>query len=84
MSEPVSPAGLALVRELARALGLPRNTRRATITLEAGKLPKIELEAWIPSGNIEWRDVDVDRVRALRFVIRLEPSKLDEESSSDL
>ncbi len=84
MSRAASPAGLALLRELAAALGLPRNTRRATITLEAGQLPKIELEAWIPSDKIEWRDVDVDRVRALRFVIRLEPSSFDEESSSDL
>lgn len=84
MSEAASPAGLALVRELARALGLPRNTRRATITLEAGQLPKIELEAWIPSDKIEWRDVDVDAVRSVRFVIRLEPSRFDEETGRDL
>lgn len=78
MSGAIGAAGLDLVRELARALGLPRNTRRATITLEAGQLPKIELEAWIPRESIDWRPVDLDAIRRLRYVIRLEPSKFDE------
>lgn len=58
---------------LCRSLGLPQQTRRAVITLEAGEAPKIAIECLeMPLRIID--DVDgIKRLAALEFMIRLEP-----------
>jgi diacylglycerol kinase family enzyme len=40
-----------LANELAVALGLPKGTTRAVLTLEAGKMPTIDLTMYITDAN---------------------------------
>ncbi len=84
MSSAAKIAGLELLRDLSDALGLPRNTRRAKIILEAGCLPRIEIEAFAIVEPGEWNPVDLERVRRLRYVVRLEPSRFDQGSGDAL
>ena len=62
-----------LTAALARAFGLPAKTRRAVITLEAGEMPKIEIECLeMPLRIVESPD-GVKSIASLHFMIRLEP-----------
>lgn len=71
---------MCLSNEIARALGLPRYTTRAVITIEAGKLPLVEVEAIAvsPDGGLllappcDGGSIG-DRLRTIRFMLRLEP-----------
>lgn len=62
-----------VTRDLAKALGLPGNTRRAVLTLEVGQLPRLEIET-LPSvqpqrlGDV----LDPRAVAAVPFVTRLQ------------
>lgn len=58
---------------LARAFGLPSKTRRAVITLEAGQLPKIEIECLEMPLRIVHDHDGIKSLASLNFMIRLEP-----------
>lgn len=74
----MSSAGVDLNRDLAEALGLPKSTRKAVLTLEAGRVPKLELEL-LPSIKPQATGpIDVDALRAVRYVVRLAPYWHDE------
>ena len=70
-----------LTNELARALGLPRGTTRAVLTLQVGELPTMELSALVINRDGLWvidteREVDgnmVQRLASVQFMVRLEP-----------
>lgn len=58
---------------LCRALGLPKQTRRAVITLEAGQDPKVEIECFeLPLRFVQDPD-GINSIARLNFMIRLEP-----------
>jgi hypothetical protein len=64
--------------ELGHALGMPPNCRKLVLTLEAGKVPRIEYEFNLRDSKgafvIERDDEGIpQRVAALRFMVRLEP-----------
>lgn len=74
----------SLVAELAAALGLPTRTRRAVLTLEAGKLPLLEVEMYVRDGAGHfvldpWRGDPgknaAERIKSITFMLRLEPFK---------
>lgn len=58
---------------LCRALGLPKQTRRAVITIEAGKLPKIEIECFELPLRVLQDEGGIKSIARLNFMIRLEP-----------
>lgn len=67
--------------DLARALGLPKNTTRAVLTLEVGKRPRLEVEYLVTDTFGRFAILDADdsmaaRIAAANFVLRLEPSKV--------
>jgi hypothetical protein len=66
-----------LTAALGHALGMPPNCRKLTLTLEAGKVPKIKYEVNLIEETMDLiaRGVQVDEVRRLQFMVRLEPFK---------
>lgn len=75
-----------LNRNLARSLGLPRNTTRAVLTLEVGKLPTLEVEYLITDSfgrNVVEPIEEVSvakRLAKANFVLRLVPSRVKHEN----
>lgn len=68
-----------LTVELARALGLPKNTTKAVLTLEAGKLPRLELTMHCVDGSgllvVEPNPQmggAAQRIASVQFMVRLE------------
>lgn len=74
----MSSSGVDLNRDLAEALGLPKSTRKAVLTLEAGRVPKLELELLPAIDPQSLAPIDVDALRAVRYVVRLAPYWHDE------
>ena len=74
----MSSSGVDLNRDLAEALGLPKSTRKAVLTLEAGRVPKLELELLPAIDPQSLAPSDVDALRAVRYVVRLAPYWHDE------
>ena len=73
-----------LTSELAKAFGLPKNTRRAVITLYPSEPPRLELEVLCTDAQGrfivetlpgEYGEPFVRRVASVRFMLRLEPFK---------
>lgn len=64
-----------LTAELAKALGLPRDVRKAVLTLEATNVPRLDLECfWRASDGqlvLQRTGVDVAELRRIRFSYRL-------------
>ena len=61
-------------RQFARALGLPRNTTKATLTLEVGKDPTIAVECFLVDGEGRYvHSHDAEAIRKIAFKYRLEP-----------
>jgi hypothetical protein len=58
---------------LCRALGLPTQTRRAVITLEAGQDPKVEIECFELPLRVVQDHEGIKSIASLNFRIRLEP-----------
>ncbi len=58
---------------LCKALGLPKQTRRAVITLEAGQDPKVEIECFELPLRIVHDEDGVASLARLEFMIRLAP-----------
>jgi hypothetical protein len=72
---------VSLTEELARALGLPKFTRRAVLTLEAGVPPVMQLELYVVDsagrlivepapGQVE--GTAAERLAQVQFMVRLE------------
>lgn len=63
---------------MAKALGLPKHTRRAVLTLEAGELPTLEVEMYIiddrsfPREQLVTQSIPIE-LEKLQFMLRLEP-----------
>lgn len=74
----MSSSGFDLNRDLAAALGLPKSTRKAVLTIEAGRIPKLELELLPAIEPQRVGPIDVDALRAARYVVRLAPYWHDE------
>lgn len=63
-----------LTRDLARALGLPKTTTRATLHLEVGKLPRLEVECFeVPMRIVVDPESGARSIASLHFMLRLEP-----------
>lgn len=61
----------AITRELARALGVPPNARRAVLTLEVGELPRLDCEL-LPSRTPTYHtSLDPAAVAALPYILRM-------------
>lgn len=76
----------ALTRDLAAALGLPKHTTRAVLTLEVDQPPRLEVTAWVldrsqspgPFLEVARSEVDgtlVQRLARVQFMLRLEQFK---------
>lgn len=72
-------AGRQLTADLARALGLPKRTKKAVLTLEAGELPTLELTLHATDSNgrlvleADPGDPVAKRVAQVQFMVRLVP-----------
>jgi hypothetical protein len=73
-----------LTDELCKAMGLPKSTRKAVLTLEAGQPPRLELEMYcldatgrhiVETLPGEYGEPFVRRLASVRFMVRLEPFK---------
>lgn len=65
-----------ITRELAAALGLPKNSRKAVLTLEVGKLPTLEIETFVISdAEPGMRPISPERIKQVKFMVRLMPCK---------
>jgi hypothetical protein len=64
----------AINAEFARALGLPLGTTKATLYLEAGKVPRMDIECHVlgANGQLE-RTPDCQSLRSIAFSYRLVP-----------
>lgn len=66
-----------LNNQFAAALGLPRNTRRAVLTLEVGEIPKLLIETMVlPTAREVPGVAGIDAalsVKQIPFMVRLEP-----------
>lgn len=63
-----------LTAEIAKALGVPERTRKAVLTLEAGKPPLLDIEVFVRDGaQYAFDPVDPNKLRTMRFMLRLEP-----------
>lgn len=73
-----------LTRELCAALGLPKMTRRAVLTLEVGQLPALDLD--VACSDTEGRPIVEElpgaygngvarRIASVQFMVRLVPFK---------
>lgn len=70
-----------LANQLAKALGIPKGTVRAVLTLEAGKAPTIDLTMLVQDSNGQLVLEDepgsdntvLKRLAQVQFMIRLEP-----------
>ena len=63
-----------VTRELARALGLPKSTTRATLHLEVGKLPRLEVECHeVPLRIVVDPESGAQSIASVHFMLRLEP-----------
>ncbi len=67
-------ASYLLNQQFAAALGLPKGTRRATLYLEAGELPRLEVECFqVPMRVLEDPETGEKRLATVQFMLRLEP-----------
>lgn len=72
-------AGRQLTADLVKALGLPKHTKKAVLTLEAGELPTLELTMHATDTNgrlvleADPGDPVAKRVAQVQFMVRLEP-----------
>ena len=63
-----------ITRQLARALGLPKTTTKATLRLEVGKLPTLEVECHeVPLRIVVDPQSQAKSIASLHFMLRLEP-----------
>lgn len=63
-----------LTWQLARALGLPKTTTRATLHLEVGELPRLEVECnEVPLRLVVCPESAARSIARLHFMLRLEP-----------
>lgn len=63
-----------LNRDLALALGLPKTTTRATLYLEAGELPRLEVECHeVPLRIVVDPESGERSIASVHFMLRLEP-----------
>lgn len=70
----------ALTQQIARALGLPKHTARAVLTLDAMQPPRIDLTMHVTdsAGRIVIEEAPAGeniakRIAQVRFMVRLEP-----------
>lgn len=72
-------AGRQLTADLAKALGLPKHTKKAVLTLEAGELPTLEMTMHATDTNgrlvleADPGDPVAKRVAQVQFMVRLVP-----------
>ena len=67
-----------ITRELARALGLPKTTTKATLRLQVGELPRLEVECFeVPMRLVTDPQTGARSIASLRFMLRLEPFPSD-------
>lgn len=67
-------------RELAKALSLPPNTRRAVVTIEVGMMPTIDVETVVVSRGKRLEIVDDPNpaaIATLPFMLRLRMEPLE-------
>lgn len=63
-----------ITRQLARALGLPKTATKATLRLEVGKLPTLEVECHeVPLRIVTDPESGEHSVASIQFMLRLEP-----------
>jgi len=63
-----------LNRDLALALGLPKATTRAVLTLQAGEFPRLEVVCHhVPMAIIINPDTGAQSLGSVQFMLRLEP-----------
>lgn len=71
--------GHQLVVDLAKALGLPKHTVKAVLTLEVGELPRLQLTMHATDSNgrlvleADPGDPVARRIAQVQFMVRLEP-----------
>lgn len=69
MTATINPVNLT--HELARALGLPANARKAVLTIEAGKLPLLDIEC-LPVRSPDGASmISPENLRAVPYMLRL-------------
>lgn len=63
-----------LTRDLARALGLPKTTIRASLHLKAGELPRLVVECQeVPLRIVTDPESGERSIASIQFMLRLEP-----------
>ena len=63
-----------LNQQFAAALGLPKGTRRATLHLVAGELPRLEVECFqVPMRVLRDPETGAQSLATIQFMLRLEP-----------
>lgn len=78
--KPAAGADMNLTAEIAKALGLPKHTARASLTLEAGSPPRLALEVKCvdSAGHLVVEDTAdlagnvTQRLAQVQFMLRLE------------
>lgn len=69
-----------LNRDLALALGLPKSTTRAVLTLRAGEMPRLDVVCHqIPLAIITNPDTGARSLGSVQFMLRLEPFTPNED-----
>lgn len=57
-----------------RVLGLPKTTTKATLRLEVGELPRLEVECFeVPLRVVTDPETGARSIASVRFMLRLEP-----------
>ena len=76
-ADPQPRTGQSLTAALANALGLPTNTTRAVLTLEAGKPPTLEVTMYATDSAgkliVEQAKDCAAQIASVHFMLRLEP-----------
>lgn len=63
-----------LTRDLARALGLPKTTTRASLHLAVGELPRLVVECHeVPLRIVTDSESGERSIASIQFMLRLEP-----------
>lgn len=76
----MNEAARMLNRDLALALGLPKSTTRAVLTLQAGEFPRLEVVCHrIPLAIITTPDTGAQSLGSVQFMLRLEPFTPNED-----
>lgn len=81
-----------LTRALSKALGLPKHTKRAVLTLDASEPPRLELTVLatdaqgrliVEAGPVDGAEGAARRLAQVQFMLRLEPFADNANSRGD-